>query len=278
MNDLINLKSVNNKNYQNIKNMTFGNKQRLNDTYFYSTFNNKTEFIKKILLTKQGVDFIKNLNETQNKELWTFIVENNDIKLLKQLNTTGIEMSLSNEELYSIMFAFDSVEFLGIFEFLLSYFELDEVCANNLLYGVLIDLRTPNTRKQQQIQFNIIQRIIKDYPNVKNVLKESFYDVLQSLNIPLIDFFMKEFGITIDEEFDNKTCLQNAVFYLFNNPNQNIQFVFEMVDYLLTKGADVKQRNEYDQDIYFYIDEIADKNVQNILIKKLSKYQSSIIY
>ena len=52
-----------------------------------------------------------NSNEIKNKKLWKEVVQENDIKTLKQMKLLGIEMKLSTNELIDIIFSLKSVDY-----------------------------------------------------------------------------------------------------------------------------------------------------------------------
>ena len=66
--------------------------------------------------------------------------------------------------------------------------------------------------------------------------------------------------------------LEIVVHFLKNNKNKNNEFAYEMFEYFLLIGADVKKRDLFGNDIYFHIYKIKYETVQNYLYKSINKY------
>ena len=144
--DLISLSKVDKINKENIKKVIFGKENDLIDIFYGNINTNKTKDIKRVLLTLQGTKFINNLNNTENQKLWKFAIHLRDIKLLRGLNTTGLNMSLSTDELVKIIKQFKSVEYYKIINFLLQYIVLNDHISKELISNILF-LITPKSLK-----------------------------------------------------------------------------------------------------------------------------------
>ena len=271
-NDLLNLSNVNKNNNKNVKNMTFNYKE-LNINYFINKNNSK--FIKALLLTKQGVYFIKNLNNTENIKLWMFAIQLNDIQLLRGLNSTGITIHMPRNKLVRIIKTFRLVDYYETFEFLLNYITLNDKIATSLLRLVLYPLTTPNNKKQQHMQFNIIKKLV-EFPSAIVELKMNLLQVIETLNIPLVDYFINKYNIKINELFNGDTILQWIVYYMIIFYNKNVKFAYELFDHLLSKEAiDVYTKNTDGNDVYFYIRIIPNKTIANNFIEIIKNHQTS---
>ena len=172
-------------------------------------------------------------------------------------------MVLSNNDLIRIIKSFNSVNYYETFEFLLDYISLDDHIAGDLFSSVLLFLRTPITKQQQNSQFEIIKKLIK-YPIVKNVLNGHFFNyVIKSLNVQLVDLVITELDIQINEIFHGLIVLQWVVLYIISNTN--IDFAYEMFYYLLSNGADINKKNESGFNIFYYIEMIRDASIEDKL-------------
>ena len=139
-------------------------------------------------------------------------------------------------------------------------------------------MKTPNTKKQQTIQFEIITKLIK-YPRIKDKLKHYFNLVIYSLNVQLVGFFIKELNIhiaDIKEVFFGWTVLQWVINYLINYPNINNEFGYEMFEYLLSIGADINKKNYNGYNIDYYIKQITNQTTQNKLNEIIGFYKTSL--
>ena len=207
---------------------------------------------------------------------WKEIIKTNEFiknnEMLNYSKQTNFIKKLSKEEILEIINLFLSVVFYETFEYLLDFIELNEYIAYRLKDMFLYSLRTPNTKKQQQIQLEIYKKLMK-YQPVKDYFNHNFDYVIESLNIPLVDFVIKEFDIKINELFDGYTVLQWAVGYLIDYPNENNEFAYEMFDYLLTIGADFNTNNSIGNDINFDINRIKDQKIQKDLFDKLLQFK-----
>ena len=232
-----------------------------------------TNYYKK---TKNYKTFTKeiNSNETKNKMIWKEVIQKNDIKTLKQMKLTGINMTFTNIELIDIVKSFKYVECYETFEFFFNYIKLDNYIASNLIFKILTYLKTPNTEQQQQIQLKIIKKLAK-YQIGKDWLNYYFDDVIKSFNIPLVCFVIDKFKINISVLFYGKNVLQIVVDCLINNPNVNNEFAYEMFHYLLSIGADINKRDNYGKDIYFTIERIIDKTIKNEINKIIQNHNTS---
>ena len=241
----------------------------------YVALNNNTNIntIKKLLSTKQGITFIKNLTfnkPIENQRLWRFAIHLNDIQLLRELKSIGIKMTLSNDELVDIIYSFESVDYYETIEYLTDYIKMDD----NIAYELINKLTTPNSKNQQTSQFEIYKKLIEK-SLVKHVLKEYFYLFVYSLNIQLVDFVIKELKLDINELFRGYSVLQLVVDYLIEYPNKNNEFAYDMFDHLISIGADINKRDKYDNNIYYYIHLISDKNIQNKLNELIDNHKKS---
>ena len=207
-----------------------------------------------------------------------FAIKNNNIYSLKDLKSKGV--ILSTDEIVFIIKQFKSVSYYEIFEYLLDCVELTTEIAYDLMYTILWNLKTPTTKLQQNIQLKIIKKLI-NYQTVKDELNNNNFDlVVESLNIPLVNFVIKELNITdiINELFHGLTALQWVVWYLIDYPNINNEFAYKMFDHLLTIGADINKRNVYDFDIFYYINRLTNRTFKNTLNKIITKHKTSINY
>ena len=215
-----------------------------------------------------------------NKEIIEYWIDNNnkaDMKnnqeMIKYSKESNITIELSNDEIYRIISLITSVDYYETMLYLFCFIKTDERKASRCLKIILIYMTTPHNKKQQKIQLRIIKKIIKDYPEIKNrlALQGEFYYFIITLNIPLLDFVIEEFEMSI-----NKLCYKSIhwIFYCLNEyPKKNIQLVFEMFDYLLSIGADINYIDEEEGNIYNEIDHLKDKHVYNIMLSKLSVYK-----
>ena len=250
--------------------MTFNNNE-LNAIY-YNAINNNINKIKELLLTKQGIEFIKNLNKTENQKLWTKAIKLANIQLLKGLKALRITMKLSNGKLGVILKSLDSVNHYETYVFLFdNYITLNDNNAIIFIFRVLYYLKTPNNKKQQNMQLKIIKKLCK-FQSVKRYLYYFFDDVIKSLNVRLVHFVIKEIKINIDEKFYGYSILQVVVRYL-NTLNINNMFAYETFDYLLSIGADIHKTTKDGNDIYTLIDRIIDPNVRKNIHQILLNYE-----
>ena len=150
----------------------------------------------------------------------------------------------------------------------------NQIAQIHLVEIALNVFRMPITKKQQNRQFQIIKKLIK-YQSAKNYLYTYFRRVIESSNIPLVDFIIKELSVDINELFSGLTVLQLVVEYLVNYKNKNYDLGYEMFDYFLTIGADVNKNNSDGYDINYYINQIKDQNIQQTLFDKLLKFRSN---
>ena len=243
----------------------------LSRKYFKAIKTNNITNIKQMLSTENGISFIieKCKNKQENQKLWNLVITKNDIELLTQMKLLGIEMNLSENEVMKYINAFDNHE---IFEFLLDFIQLNENIAYGLMYKVLLPLKISTTKKQQNSQFKIIKKLITECPIIKDELKNYIHNVIYSLNIPLVNFVITEFDIDINETFEGYSALKIVVFNLIYNQNKNSELAYEMFKHLLKLGADITKRDDNGigidgNDIYYYITQITDQNIQ----KKLSE-------
>ena len=225
--------------------------------------------------TRKFIEFVNEINKNQieNQNLWKEVIQLNDIKMLKEMKSFGFKMTLSNDELIKIIKSFNSVSYYETIEFILEYVDMDVHFAMDLIFISFNrkSLRTPNNKKQQNSQFNIVQNLIKHYPVVKEEFKHQFYEVIESLNIALFNLYIDLFSIGINRLYYGCSVLQLIVNYLINYPNKNNKVVYEMFDHLLAIGADIKQKDSKANDIYFYINIITDHKIKenlNEIIKK----------
>ena len=98
---------------------------------------------------------------------------------------------------------------------------------------------------------------------------------MYSLNIQLVDFVIKELKLDINELFRGYSVLQLVVDYLIEYPNKNNEFAYDMFDHLISIGADINKRDKYDNNIYYYIHLISDKNIQNKLNELIDNHKKS---
>ena len=124
-------------------------------------------------------------------------------------------MKLSTAELVEIIKSFRSVDYYETFEFLLNFIKLTNENALDLLIKVyyryyylnhfylisrvlISKPKTPTTKQKQTSQLNIFKKLF-NYSSVKNYIKS--YDfiplAIYSLNIPLVDFLIKELHIIL---------------------------------------------------------------------------------
>ena len=205
----------------------------------------------------------------QQKQNWKQFIRNNDIQKLKEFKSKGIPMQLTNDELIKIITLFRSVNFYETFELLLDYIILDQVIAQRLIRTVLWHLKTPNSKIEQKIQFDIVKKMIV-FSTAKHFLENNFDEVLWSLNIPLVDFYIDIFKYDINRLFYSRNVLQWTVDYLNCNPNINNNFAYEMFDHLLTKkGIDINRSSLLLNDIYFDINRL-NGPIKNVLLQKLA--------
>ena len=244
--------------------------------YHTAILTNNTEIIKQMLLTKTGIKFIieKTKHIQENKILWFLVIQQNDINLLKLMELIGIKMTLSNKELVYIIKSFTSVDYYETIEFLLDFIELNDELAISLTSKLLSYLKTPNNKKQQKCQFEII-KILCNYKSVKDWFLYNFPILIGSLNIPLVDFVMNEFNFDINRLFYGFTVLNWVFMYLFRNSNVNCEFAYEMFDHFLTRGANIENVDLIGNDIYDYINLITNETVKSkleeMIINSLSK-------
>ena len=193
-------------------------------------------------------------------------------EILKYLKLSNITRKLSNNDFYFILLSFNSSSCYKTFEYLFEKIKLNDNISYRLMKIVLFKLRTPTTTKQQNIQLEIMKKLI-NYESVKRNIKTLFFeDVVYSFNIPLVDFCIKELNILNNyyQIFHSKYIVQWVVDYLTKNPI-DVEFSYEMFDFLLTIGTDIKKRDEGIFDIHFYIDIIKDENIKNKLNEMLLK-------
>ena len=182
-------------------------------------------------------------------------------------------MSLSNDELVSIVKAIRSVDYYETIEFLIdNHIVLDDDI--DLMFLFLYHLRTPTTKKQQQIQFKIIKKLIQ-YPKARNCLKSGFYYVIKSLNVQLVDFCINEFDIDIDIDglLNGYSVLQLVCGYLNKYPNKNIEFAYEMFDYLISIGADLNKTDNNNKNVFYYLNLITNQTIKNKLNEIIKKHE-----
>ena len=208
-------------------------------------------------------------------EYWLKIIYNRDFiktnEMLKYSKLSNFIKKLTTKEILEIIYSIYSVNFYETFEYLIDFIELDEIIANRLIFKVFFSLRTPNNKKQQQNQFEIIKKLMKNQTKIKikDELNINFYFGICSSNIPLADFLINKFDIKINGFFYDLTILQIVVDYLIKNPNINNEFSVEMFDYLLRIGADVNKRNLDGKDIIFYIERIKNPIIRQLFFDKL---------
>ena len=217
-------------------------------------------------------DLIKlNLNRRNDENLSNFI------NILKQMQSDKVPMTLSNHELVAninFIIRYKSVEYYEIFEILLDYVQLTDLIAYKLIENIYYNPKTANNDKQQSIQFEIYKKLIQ-FQSVKDFIKDNFYFVIISLNIQLVDFVIKDLKININRLFNGRTVFQCIVGYLVNHPDKNFNSAYNMFGHLLMIGADILLRDEYGNDIYFYIKQITDQNIQMKLNEIISNHQTS---
>ena len=262
--------------------------KELNDIYYDFIINsNNTKAIKSLLSTNKGTKFAIKLNKIENKinnkQLWSKAIQQNDLELLHILKSLELEMRLRQFELADIYKTFNSVDYYETLEFLFdNYVILDKYSAYNLVSQVINALTTPNNEKQQIIQFKIIYKAMKliKYQTFRILIKSSFYNVISSLNVPLVKFIIK--GLNIDyngflglflKDDKLETILQLLVGYFIDKPNINNEFAYKMFDYLLSIVTNVDKLNSNGNDVYFYIERIKDENIKDILKDKIKIYK-----
>ena len=213
---------------------------------------------------------IKNLNYYENLKLWKLAIQQNDIQLLRGLNSTGIIMTLSNDELINIIKSFKSVNYYETIAFLLDYILLNQYIVYGLLNNTFGYLKTPNSKKQQTNQLKIINNLIK-YQIEKDVSNIYFNDIISTLNIPLVEFVIDKSNININELFNGQTVLIVVVNNVIHNRHINIkiEFAYETFDYLLLIGADANKRN---YDFYDYIYLIKDQTIKQEFDLRIKKH------
>ena len=170
-------------------------------------FNNLIESRKniyEILSFKKGQDFIiqKARNEQQNKKLWMIAIKNYDIQLLKKLNTTGIKMSLSKNDLIQTVQSLENHPDITLFlEFYIEQKQkwLNVIKSKNiiLLKKFISEVKKDKVELSNYELFNIILsfksgdyyetfEILIDYIELKNeyVAHELIKSVFKTLKRP----------------------------------------------------------------------------------------------
>ena len=238
--------------------------------------------ITNILSTLSGIATICEIavDSEYNKKLWTVAITKNDYNLLFKLKSIGVEMRLSNDELVNFIKSFKSISYYKTIEFLMYYIKLNDDIAITLLAYILSVLTTPTTKEQQNSQLMIIKKLI-EYPKPKKALNSNFYYVMFTMNIPVVDFVIKEFDIKVNDLFEvgdgddgayiKMTILQVVVDYLIYNPNINNKMAYEMIKHLVFIGADTKKRDFNGNDVNFSINQIKDENIKNKLNEIINK-------
>ena len=133
------------------------------------------EFCKKLKVFDCKEEFVDYWKEIIKKRRNDFIDKNNE--MLKYSKQTNITSKLSNDEILEIIYSIYSVSFYETFDYLLDFIKLNEEVALSLIMRFLTYLRTPNNKKQQQNQLEIIKKLIK-YQSVKDHLKFLFLMLL----------------------------------------------------------------------------------------------------
>ena len=232
-----------------INKIYFVDNKTINNKTFNGIFNNylmdgNSKIITE-LLTKHGCGLLKNLKITENRALWGTAIKQKDIELLKQLKILQIEMALTNKELYEIMITNCAISSYELIEFLLGYILLNENITYSLVSEILFDaLGNPITKTQIFIsQLNIITILTaKENKKITNYLKQNFHYVIFTLNVPLVELLIQKYNIDINDIVCNYTTLQWIVSYFSIYPRTNVNLVYEMFDFLLSIGADIKQK------------------------------------
>ena len=271
--DLNNLKLKNdddNNDDKNTKHHKISQKSLLliKTDYENSINNSNLTKITEMFSKTSSKDFIiKNLNiKSQNIKLWAIAINKKDLNLLNLLKSFDIEIKLSNLEIIKIIQKFKSVDYLEIIEFLFDYIFLNEDIAYNFLFKILHNLTTPNNENEQYAQFNIIYYLISNYEKPLILLKSNIRFVIRTLNINLVKFVIEEYKININELVADRTNLQWVIDTLNNNnPPPNTQFAYEVFDYLLISGADIKLLNNEGRDIYHSIKQLNNQQTRETL-------------
>ena len=150
----------------------------------------------------------------------------------------------------------------------------DSYHADTLL-RVLLHLGPPNNRNKQEIQLKIIKKLFQ-FQSVKDLINNNFHNIILSLNIKLFNFVITELSVDIGRLFDGLTVLEYVVLYLVYNPDINNEFAYEMFGHLLSLGADIKQINKYQEDVNYFINQIANQNIKdeiNLMIENSGEYR-----
>ena len=267
--------------------------------------------LEQILSTKIGKDFVieKSKELKENKKLWFFALQKNDLSLLFLLKSTGINMTLTNTEINSFIdlnLNFYSFNEFQLILFLVDYSDFDDDFVYKLLIKVLNDVRFfpyldyqnyhRITKEQQEIQFKIVKQLANKYQILQKHIKSFLADVILTLNIQLVDFVIKTYHIDINEmvgtykivktEFINNTFLQCVISYLFycpdrvyySDPNyhyKNINFAYEMLFYLLGKGIDLEKPNWLGMNSYSYLELIQLPRISTELLGILTNFNST---
>ena len=199
-------------------------------------------------------------------------------EMLKYSKQTNIIKKLSKFKIREIITLLKSVYFYETFEYFIDFIELNEDIAYDLINMIFTFLSTPTNKKQQKIQFEIIKKLIK-YRSSKDYLRDSFNNVIWSLNISLVDFVIKEFDININDLFRGYTVLSRVVYHLSLTLNQNNVIVYEMLDHLLSIGADINLLDRSGNDIYFSINnKITNKTIKKDLLDILLNFKELNIH
>ena len=104
-------------------------------------------------------------------------------------------------------------------------------------------------------------------------MNTNFYFVVKTLNIPLVGFVINELNIDINELFAGHTILQVVVEYFYYQNNDGVEFAYEIFDYFLLSGADLNKRDEWNKNIYYFINIIKNKTIKDKLIKIINYYK-----
>ena len=192
------------------------------------------------------------------------INESKNNEMLKYAKATNILVFVSNDRLDHLAGSFNSLYYYQTIEFVLNYIKLNDDIAVNLMFSVLFCLTIPTTKEQQNSQFKIIKKLII-YPKAMIYLNDNLYFVFKSLNIPLVDFCIKEFDIKINELIDGYSVLHILMKYVYKHTNKNNELVYEMLEYLLKSGADIKTRVNFD--FYCYVKCLNNTTIKNKLIE-----------
>ena len=247
----------------------------IRNKYKTAFLTNNTETIKEMLSTKTELLFIieKCSDYYENKMLWKLASQNKDISLLRKIKSKGIQMNLSSYELVEIIYSFDSVDYYETFEFLLGFIKLNDDFFEELIEFGMYELRTPTTKEQQNSQFEIYKKLIK-YKDVENRLKDGFLFFIESLNIPLVDFVIKELDYKNNEE--GLEIIYEGLFVIVVivlNRVKNKEFALEMFDHLLSiNKKDINTRQEDGTTILYWIEQINDQTIKDKLLEIIKEH------